>query len=96
MKKTKTKKLTGINAKGELCFWINDGLILSNLRDLKNALKKIDEEKFKYHVNKEKNDFAVWVKNILQDKALSNKLAKIKTLKPTIKAVEERLKKYSA
>ncbi len=93
MKKTK-QKLAAINAENELCFWINNGPILRNLKDLKNALKKINEETFKYHVNKEKNDFADWVKNVLNDKTLANKLVKIKTVKTMTKAIEEELKKY--
>jgi len=93
MKKTK-QKVTIINAENELCFWVNNGPILRNLKDLKNALKKISEETFKYHVNKEKNDFANWVKNVLGDKILANKLAKIKTVKTTTKTIEEGLKKY--
>jgi len=93
MKKTK-QKLATINAENELCFWINNGPILRNLKDLKNALKKINEETFKYHVNKEKNDFADWVKNVLNDKTLANKLVKIKTVKTMTKAIEEELKKY--
>ncbi len=97
MKKTKKEeKPVVINAKGELCFWINNGPILNNIKDLKNALKKMNEETFKYHVNKEKNDFAVWIKNVMQNETLANKLAKTKTLKSTIKAVEDRLKKYKA
>ncbi len=94
MKKTKTKKPDFINAENELCFWINNGPILRNLKDLKNALKKINEETFKYHVNKEKNDFADWVKNVLNDKMLANKLVRIKTVKTMLKTIEEGLKKY--
>lgn len=93
MKKIK-QKLVAVNAKDELCFWINNGPILKNLEDLKNALKKISEETFKYHVSKEKNDFANWVKNVLGDKVLANKLARIRTIKTMIKTVEERLKEY--
>lgn len=92
MKKTTKPKL--INAENELCFWINNGPILKNLKDLKNALKEISEETFKCHVDKGKNDFADWVKNVLGDKILANKLARIKTIKTMIKAVEEGLKKY--
>jgi len=94
MKKTKKEKLIIINAKDELCFWINNGPVLKDLEDLKNALKEISEETFKYHVNKEKNDFADWVKSVLNDKMLANKLVKIKTVKTMVEAVEEGLKKY--
>ncbi|MCK4592124.1 hypothetical protein KAT63_01640 [Candidatus Parcubacteria bacterium] len=94
-KKTK-EKLNLINAKDESCFWINNGPVLKNLKDLKESLLIMSKETFSYHVNKEKNDFAAWIKEALEDSALANKLAKTKTLKPTIKAVEDRLKKYNA
>ena len=95
MKKTKKEeKLTIINAKDESCFWINNGPVLKNLKDLKKSLLAMGKETFNYHVSKEKNDFAVWVKTVLQDETLASKLAKIKTLKTMSKAVEERLKKY--
>ena len=96
MKKTKKEKLIIVNAKGESCFWVNNGSVLKNIKDLKNALKEMNSKTFEYHVNKEKNDFVAWAKNVLRDETLANKLAKIKTLKTTIKAVEERLKKYKA
>jgi len=95
MKKTKEKKLSIVNAKDELCFWVNNGPILKNIRDLKNALDKMSGETFKYHVNKEKNDFADWVKDVLGDKMLASKLAKIKTAKTMLKTVEKRFKKYN-
>jgi len=94
MNKTKKEKLTIVNAEDKSCFWINNGPVLKNLKDLKKSLLIMSKETFSYHVNKEKNDFAVWVKNTLQDETLSNKLAKIKTLKTMSKAIEERLKKY--
>ena len=92
-KKTK-EKLDLINAKNESCFWINNGPVLKNLKDLKESLPIMSKETFNYHVNKEKNDFAAWIKEVLKDSALANKLAKTKTLKFTIKAIEDRLKKY--
>lgn len=85
-----------VNADDTSSFWVNNGPVLKNIPDLKNALLGMSEDTFKYHVNKEKNDFADWVRDILKDNVLANKLAKTKTLKSTIKAVEERLKKYNA
>ncbi len=95
MKKTK-EKLSTVNAQNESCFWVNNGPVLKNLKDLKKSLLIMSKETFSYHVNKEKNDFAVWIKNVLQDEMLANKLAKIKTLKTMSKAVGEGLKKYKA
>ena len=87
----KTKKI--INVSDEHCFWSCDGSIARNLEDLKNVLLKMDKKCFIYHVNKEKNDFANWVKEVLGDDSLSNKLRKIKTIKTTVKVIDDSLKK---
>ena len=97
IKKTmrKTKEKPGlINAENESCFWINNGPVLKNLKDLKESLLTMSKETFSYHANKEKNDFADWIKEVLEDNTLANKLAKTKTLKATTKAIESSLKKY--
>jgi len=91
----KTKEKPGlISAENESCFWINNGPVLKNLKDLKVSLLTMSKETFSYHANKEKNDFAAWTKEVLKDKVLATKLAKTKTLKSTIKAIESSLKKY--
>ena len=93
MRKTK-EKISLINAEDKSCFWINNGPVLKNLKDLKESLLVMSKETFSYHANKEKNDFASWIKEVLKDNTLATKLAKTKTLKSTIKATENRLKKY--
>lgn len=91
----KTQKLDLITAEGDLCFWVNNGPALRNIKDLSDAFKNISEESYSYHVNAEKNDFANWVLNALKDETLAKKLSKAKTLKSAIKAVDDRLKKYN-
>lgn len=92
----KTQKMDIISVEGDLCFWINNGPSLRNLRDLSEALKNMSEDSFAYHVNADKNDFANWILNALKDEVLANKLLKVKTLKAATKAVNDRLKKYNA
>ncbi|MCK5332406.1 hypothetical protein KAJ41_00915 [Candidatus Parcubacteria bacterium] len=89
MKKTKNI----ISASDELCFWSCDGLVLRNLEDLKKSLMRMSKKTFEYHVNREKNDFATWIDNVLGDRVLANKLKKIKTIKTTIKTIENNLNK---
>lgn len=91
----KTEKLELVQADENSSFWVNNGPILKNIKDLTDALKNISEEQFAYHANAEKNDFAAWAKNVLKDDVLARSLAKSKTLKAAIKAVENRLKKYN-
>lgn len=91
----KTEKLAVIQADENSSFWINNGPILKNIKDLADALANMSEELFAYHVNAEKNDFAVWAENVLKDETLAKNLAKSKSLKAAIKAVSGRLKKYN-
>lgn len=91
----KTQKLDLVTVDGDLCFWVNNGPALRNLKDLSDALKVMGEESYAYHVNADKNDFANWVLNALKDETLSSKLLKAKTLKSANKAVDDRLKKYN-
>jgi len=62
--------------------------------ELRDVLREITDEQFQHHVNKTKNDFAVWVENILEDKKAATKIKKAKTLNTMIKAVEKALKEY--
>jgi len=91
----KIQKMDMITVDGELCFWVNNGPALRNIKDLSDALKNMSEDSFAYHVNDEKNDFANWTMNALKDETLSTKLSKTKTLKAAIKAVDDRIKKYN-
>ena len=92
MVKKKTKRKL-VSAAPGCSFWTCNGLILGNLKELRDALKKMDEKTFAYHVNKEKNDFARWIEDILQDADLSKKLRKLKTKKTSLKAISDHLKK---
>lgn len=94
MIRIRIKNLTLINAPDEKCFWVKDGKVLRNLRDLRDALKEMDDKTYQYHANKEKNDFAKWVREVLLDSTLANQLEKVRTRKGALKKVEDRLKKY--
>lgn len=75
-----------------MCFWVNNGPILHNLEDLSAALKVMDLKTFRHHVNKDKNDFAVWIDEVIGDKILAKSLSKIKTRKTTLKKVNDRIR----
>jgi hypothetical protein len=74
-------------------FWVNNGGVLKNLDELAVALKEISLEQYAYHVNKEKNDFSSWVRDVVCDKTLADELAKAKTKAAALKAVKSRIAK---
>ena len=86
------KKKELINADDANLFWVNGNGALRNLKELAESLKVMSDEAYSYHVNKEKNDFASWVKEVLQDSKLALDLKRAKTQAGALKKVEARLK----
>lgn len=60
-------------------FKLRNGQELKTLNDLRKALGYMTDEEFNSHVNEEKNDFANWVKDILQNPELYEKIKDVKT-----------------
>lgn len=72
-------------------FWLRDGRTLKNIGELSKALKDMKNEVFEHHVNKDKNDFANWIRDVQQDKELADQLCKVKS-KPTVeKMIHDRI-----
>lgn len=57
-------------------FWCTDGRIFKNMQDLKDALESMTEETYPCHANPEKNDFARWVRDVIEDEQLAKDLEK--------------------
>lgn len=69
------------NVPPEHVFWVKGGTPIKNLHELVKELQNMNEETFKHHVNDQKNDFARWVKDIVQDDLLAARLKNIKDKK---------------
>lgn len=80
------------NVSPENSLWIINGDILRSLRELIKELKIMNEEAFRFHVNKEKNDFAKWVREVIGDRKLAAKLRKAKTRDKALRFINERIK----
>lgn len=72
-------------------FWLVKGGELKNLEELEKALEMMDDATFSHHVNAEKNDFAGWIRNSVDDDELADTLDKIKTKETTLKAISLRI-----
>ena len=95
-RKTSTKKTKKVfvTAPEERCFWINNGSVLRNLKDLHKAFKSMSKEQFVYHARGKNNDFALWVEYVLLDKKCASALKKAKTQKKSSQVVGDAVKKY--
>ncbi len=100
-KKVVTKKASGKQAKllvcapDDKCFWTTDGKILKNLDELQMAFGTMGEEVFLHHVNQEKNDFADWVEQVLEDRACASALRKSKEPATAKAVVVKHLRTYN-
>ena len=100
-KKTATKRTARRKTKpvlvcayGQDCFWVNQGPVLQDLIQLRDALTEMSDATFKHHVSRNHNDFADWVQLVLSDKHCANALRK-STKPQTAKSVLiKRLKYY--
>ncbi len=84
------KKLLG-DVESEQSFWVNNGPIIRNLKEFAAAVRKLKPEQFMHHVNKEKNDFAKWVEEVIGDKMLAQKIKALKTKDSVAKAISQRV-----
>ena len=90
----KNTKRSLICAQGEQCFWTTDGSVISNLVELEKVFAHMSDDVFTHHVHKERNDFANWIADILQDVELAQSLRTAKKPHTARSIVIRRLKTY--
>jgi len=79
-------------------FWTCNGTVVRNLYELKNTITGMNEYGFKYHVNNdnEKNDFARWIFDVLEDADLSKSLHTIVDRSKYVSIIEKRIKQLES
>ncbi len=73
----------------EFQLWLSDGRVVKSLEELRDALKTMEEHVFKEHVTKNKNEFADWVEEILEEKDLARKMRSNRSQARMRKVVEK-------
>jgi len=71
-------------------FYAHNGMSIRNLNELAVAIDLMDKKIFEFHVNKDKNDFSNWVKEVIKEEKLAKELLDIKSKI----ASAERIHKY--
>lgn len=84
------------NCKPENCFWLRNGQALKNGREMAQALKTIDNDTFRYHVNDQRNDFYNWIKDIYQDQKLAQKLQHCRSAQEMAHHINNRIREVEA
>ena len=76
-------------------FWLCTNRKLFSLKELSFSLEEVSDETFRYHVNRDKNDFENWIRDIIQDTELPNKISIIKTKETLTRKIQERVDELS-
>ncbi len=83
-------KVLGRASKEQL-FHLQNGLDFSSVRELSVELKHMSDEVFRHHVNRQKNDFAIWIRDVFGDKELANKIKSTTSKNKIAKLIGERI-----
>jgi len=85
-KKSITRSFTTDNV-----FYLNNGLVISNLKDLPKVLKDMDDATYYSHVNESKNDFSAWISDVFGMSKLAMKIGEIKDRSDLISTIKKGL-----
>lgn len=77
-------------------FWATNGEVMHDLLELRDALTRMENAAFSYHVTTEKNDFADWVERVLEDVACAQALRSARKPATARTVVVRHLKRYDA
>lgn len=74
-----------------------NGVVIRNIFELANYLEGCSEYDFRYHVNDDhhKNDFAIWVREIVHDPQLANELDSTIDKGTYLRTIKARLKELT-
>jgi DMSO/TMAO reductase YedYZ molybdopterin-dependent catalytic subunit len=75
----------------DLYFRLHNGVKLKGLCDLAEVLPEMDDATFHKHVSAGKNEFSDWVRNVIGDKTLANKLDLLDNREDVARAVNVRV-----
>lgn len=74
----------------EKSFWLSDGRVFRNLKDLAIAFETMDESVWNYHVTDEKNDFANWIEDVFGQEQLGAAIRRVKSPCTAAKRVQSK------
>ena len=64
--------------KGNSSFRLHMGADIKSLKELAEALDIMADKAFSHHITESRNDFSVWVRDVLGDEELARKIAQMK------------------
>ncbi|RMF55437.1 hypothetical protein D6745_02185 [Candidatus Woesearchaeota archaeon] len=75
----------------EKSFHLYQGPRIKNIEALAEVLDVVNDDIFKHHVTKDKNDFATWIDEVVGDKVLARRVLRAKDRSALAKVIERRV-----
>ena len=72
-------------------FKARNGVLIKNLYELQEQLRRMDEAEFAHHANSDKNDFVAWIRGVVNDYDLAQELAKCRTRQQFLHKLGQRI-----
>ncbi|MDD9954218.1 MAG: hypothetical protein OXR66_07850 [Candidatus Woesearchaeota archaeon] len=72
-------------------FHFQDGSAVGDLEELQAKIEALSYDEFYHHVNAEKNDFASWVRHVLQFESVADELDKVTSIVETVEIINDHL-----
>lgn len=72
-------------------FHFRDGTSVAGIEELQRKIEGISYQEFYHHVNREKNDFASWVRHVLREEALATELERVQSIVETVEILNDHL-----
>ncbi|MCX6256298.1 MAG: hypothetical protein NTW49_00090 [Bacteroidia bacterium] len=77
----------------ETCFRLSNGKELYNIAELSGEIPLMEDHVFYHHVSDYHNDFANWIRDVYEQKALANKVVKANSKVKLAEILEDALVK---
>ncbi|OIO64193.1 hypothetical protein COY28_06205 [Candidatus Woesearchaeota archaeon CG_4_10_14_0_2_um_filter_57_5] len=59
-------------------FWLHSGRQIRSIKELRDALRYVDDSIFYFHVTSQKNDFANWIRDVFEEHDLAFRINEIR------------------
>ena len=86
-KKSKKEITMLVRVPAELAFWAIDGQSFHTLVELADGLREMEGRVYRYHADKDHQDFAAWVGSVFQNKVAAKALKNAATQKAAEKII---------
>jgi len=70
-------------------FWVHDGPVAMNLKELRSAIEDMSDEQFEYHTARNGNDFARWIRDVLGDIDCADALSDVASRKEVLRVLSK-------